>query len=201
MLDTLTIRSQAAAAALEHPRVRQIVLEVVADERSLQDLADATGLSLSLLHYHVTRLRRLGLVKVVRHDRRAGRAVKRYRAVARRFLVPAHLAKDTRSEALARELRAGLERDLATRDAAGVVYFVDASGGHRMQRLLTETNNCAFEAWITLFLTPHDTGEFSHAIRTLCARYSQQSGIDAQPVIAYCAFAPRASGSRRGSPR
>lgn len=197
MIDTLKIHAHAAAAALEHPRSRQIVLNVITEERSLQDLADATGLSLSLLHYHVTRLRTLGLVKMVRQDRRAGRAVKRYRAVARRFWVPAHLTKDTRGEALARELRAGLEKDRATHEAAGVVYFVDASGMHRMQRHLTDTNNCAFEAWIRLLLTPHDAEELSRAIRALFARYSQKGGIDAQPVIAYCAFAQRASGSRR----
>lgn len=195
VIEMLKIDSRQAAAALEHPRSRQIVLEVVAEERSLQQLADATGLSLSLLHYHVTRLRRLGLVKITRKDRRAGRHVKRYRAMARRFLVPSRLATDAHADALARELRAGLETDRAACDETGVVYWIDAAGRHRMSRLPMERRSCAFEVWVTLFLTRRDAERLGRDIRSLLARYSRRPRRGARPVIAYSAFAPRAHAS------
>jgi len=196
MIDTLRIYSKSAAAALDRPRSRQIVLELVAAEQSLQELAKATGVSLSLLHYHVTRLRRLGLVGIARQHRRAGRPVTRYRAVARRFLVPAQIAKDLHGDALARELRGGLDRERAIHNDAAVAYFVDAAGAHRMRRLFTHKRTAAFEIWMTLFLASDDAEELASALRSLFASYSHRSRPGTRPVLAYCAFAPRAiSGS------
>src|SRR5690348_3764855 len=103
MIETLTVDSRRVAAALEHPRSRQIILEMVATERSLQELANATGLSLSLLHYHVQRLLTFGLIRVVRKEKRAGRSVNRYRAVARRFLVIGSVTTRAGATALMRE--------------------------------------------------------------------------------------------------
>jgi DNA-binding transcriptional ArsR family regulator len=193
VIDTLTIESKKAAAALEHPRSRQIILDMVPGARSLQELADATGLSLSLLHYHVKRLQRFGLIRVVRKDKRAGRSVNRYRAVARRFLVPGDLATHGGGAALLRELRAGLDRARARGDNADVVYFVDAAGVPRMLRRPLETKRSAFEVWFALFLTPHDIKALSGELRAMFGRYSQRSSTAAQPVIGYCAFAPRIS--------
>jgi DNA-binding transcriptional ArsR family regulator len=196
MIETLRIVSRNAAAALNHARARQIVLELVANELSLQELANATGLSLSLLHYHVTRLRALGLVRIAKKDRRPGRSVNRYRAVARRFVVPAQLAKDSHGDALARELRAGLDRERATGNAAGVAYFVDATGVHRMRRLLSQGQNSAFEVWFRLFLSSHDGEQLANDIRALFTRYSQRRDARGRPVLAYCAFAARATSRR-----
>jgi DNA-binding transcriptional ArsR family regulator len=193
VIDTLTIDSKKAAAALEHPRSRHIILALVARARSLQELADATGLSLSLLHYHVKRLQSFGLIRVVRKEKRAGRSVNRYRAVARRFLLPGDLATRAGGAALLRELHAGLDRERASGDNAGVIYFVDAAGVPKMVRLPIETKRTAFEVWFTLFLTPHDVKALSSELRAIFGRYSQRSGTPAQAVIGYCAFAPRTS--------
>jgi DNA-binding transcriptional ArsR family regulator len=196
VINTLKIESKQVASALEHPRSRQIVLEVVAGARSLQELADVTGLSLSLLHYHVKRLQRFGLIRVSRTDKRAGRPVNRYRAVARRFLVPEYLTTRARDAKLGRELRAGLDRERATEDSAGVAYFVDTTGLPRMTRLPTATERSAFEVWVTAFLSPHDVKELCGEIRALFGRYSQRHPHATQPTIGYCAFAPRISASR-----
>ena len=192
MNESLKIGSTQAAAAFEHPRSRRIVLELVANEQSLQQLARATGLSLSLLHYHVGRLRALGLIEIAREARRPGRPVKRYRAVARRFFVPASLAAHGAGEALARELRAALERDRVRRDHAGVDYFVDDAGAHRMRRVPGPSGHSAFEAWITLSLTPRDAKSLGDEIRALFARYADGGGGAARQTLAYCAFAERA---------
>ena len=197
MFDELTIESKKTASALGHPRSRQIVLELVSGARSLQELAGATGLSLSLLHYHVKRMQRFGLIQVVRKEKRAGRAVSRYRAVARRFLVPADLALHAGGSALLRELRAGLDRERASGGNGGVVYFVDPTGAPKMLRLPIETKRGAFEAWFTLFLTSQDIKALSSDLRAVFGRYSQLSGTAAHPVIGYCAFAPRRGSASR----
>jgi DNA-binding transcriptional ArsR family regulator len=191
VIDTLTIAVKQTAAALEHPRSRQIVLALVPETRSLQELAIATGLSLSLLHYHVQRLQRFGLIRVARRDKRAGRSVNRYRAVARRFLVPGHLATQAGGAALARALRAGLDQESARGEGAGVVYCVDAAGAPKMTRLPMARTRTAFEVWVTLFLTPHDANTLSHELRAIFGRYSQRRGTAAGAVLGYCAFAPR----------
>lgn len=196
MVDELTIESKKTASAFGQPRSRQLVLELVSGARSLQELADATGLSLSLLHYHVKRLQRFGLIRVVRKDKRAGRAVCRYRAVARRFLIPADLAPHTGDAALLRELRAALDRERASSGNAGVIYFVDPAGAPRMLRLPNETKRRAFEAWFTLFLTPQDIKALSSDLRTIFGRYSERRGAGAHAAIAYCAFAQRGSAAR-----
>jgi DNA-binding transcriptional ArsR family regulator len=196
VIETLKIDSKKAASALEHPRSRQIVLEVVAGARSLQELADVTGLSLSLLHYHVKRLQRFGLIRVARKEKRAGRPVNRYRAVARRFVVPAYLTTHAADAALLRQLRAGLDRGRAIGASAGVAFFVDAAGVPRMTRLPMETRKSAFELWVTICLTPHDVKELSGQLRALFARYSQPNRDATQTMIGYCAFAPRIAALR-----
>ena len=163
----------------------------------MQELADVTGLSLSLLHYHVKRLQRVQLIQIVRRDKRAGRSVNRYRAVARRFVVPGDLATQAGGAALLRELRAGLDRERASGDNADVVYFVDGARAPRMVRLPSDTQTSAFEAWFTLFLTPRDIKALRGELRTIVRRYSQRRGSRTQPVIGYCAFAPRIPVSRR----
>ena len=192
MHETLKIQSAPAAAALEHPTSRRILLELVAQERSLQELARATGLTLSLLHHHVGRLLALGLIEITREERRAGRPVKRYRAVARAFFVPASLGTHGAAAALARELRAGLDRERARRDDAGAAYFVDDAGAPRMRRVRGRGGQGAFEAWVTLSLTPADAENLGDEIRALFARYAHRGGGAARSILAYCAFAERA---------
>jgi DNA-binding transcriptional ArsR family regulator len=191
MHEILKIRSKPAAAALEHPQSRRILLELVRHVRSLKDLGDRTELSPSLLHYHVNRLCALGLAEVVASERRAGRPVKRYRAVARKFLVPSGLAKHDTNAALMRALSKGLERDLARRNDKGVLYFVDDAGRFRMGRFRGSSPGRAFELWSALSLTAKDAESLGNDLRALFARYAQRKGNGASPVIAYCAFAER----------
>jgi len=190
VLDTFQIESIKAAAMLEHPRSRQILLGVVQDARSLQELADVTGLSLSLLHYHVKRLQQFGLIWVERKDRRSGRPVKRYRAVARRFLVPTRFASRNGTAELGRKLRAGLDREQARGGGGGVAYFVDSGGIPRMMRVPMEGERNAFEIWVTVFLTRQEMKDLSGELRALFARYAQPNRNSARPTIGYCAFAP-----------
>ena len=191
MIETLKIDSPRAAAAFAHPQSRRIVLALIAEPRSLRELEEETGLSLSLLHYHVGRLCALGLIAVVGEDRRAGRPVKRYRATAKRFFVPAALASGDAGEALGRELRAGLERDRARRDDAGVEYFLDPEGRPRMSRVRGEAEAHAFELWLTLSLTTGEARSLAEEVRAVFDRYAGRTSPGARPVLAYWALAQR----------
>ncbi|HEY5070497.1 MAG TPA: hypothetical protein VII63_00555 [Caulobacteraceae bacterium] len=164
----------------------------MANEHSLQQLARATGFSLSLLHYHVGRLRTLGLIEIAREERRAGRPVKHYRAMARTFFVPASFQVRGAGEALERELRAGLQRDRVRQGDAGAVYFVDDAGAHRVRRVRGSGGRGGFEAWITLSLTPRDAETLSDEIGALFARYANRNGDAARRILAYCAATERA---------
>jgi DNA-binding transcriptional ArsR family regulator len=189
--ETLKVNSRRAAAIFSRARSRRILLELVAKEQSLGELASATALSLSLLHYHVSRMRALGLVEVTAVGERSGRAVKRYRAVSRAFLVPSRLAADSGDTALARELQVGLERDRALQADAGVTYFVDRDGKHRMRRSYDDPNPRSFEVWAALSLSRSQAEALARDVRSLFARYANAPASASSPTIAYCAFTKR----------
>lgn len=63
-------------------------------ERTVKELCDILGESSTRLYYHVDELERIGLVRLVRTDARAGAVQKYYRAVARFLNVPFTLLHD-----------------------------------------------------------------------------------------------------------
>jgi DNA-binding transcriptional ArsR family regulator len=199
MNHALPIGSPKAAQVFEHPQSRRILLALAASEQSLQELARATGLSLSLLHYHVGRLTTLGLVEAASEERRAGRPIKRYRAVSAAFFVPAALESQTGVAALARDLRAALDDDRARRDDVGTVYSVDADGRSRMRRVVDARAGGAFEAWIMLELSAPAADALQSELRAVFARYAQPGDGKSRPYLIYCGFAERirAAGSTK----
>lgn len=60
----------------------------LAQESTLKAAADKLGVSLSLMSYWLKRFQNTGLVKVVRHESRAGKPVKVYRTTADAFVAP-----------------------------------------------------------------------------------------------------------------
>ncbi len=191
MLRKFTITSMRAAAALERPTSRHILLALVAGERTLSELSQTLKLSLSLLTYHVDRLCRLDLVEIVGKTRRAGRPLKRYRAVAKQFFVPANLASRSPSNALVEELRNALERDRSRRKSTCTLYLIDDSGGRRMQRVGEAASGSAFEAWTILPMDAHGAENFANDLRALIEKYAGRKGGKAQPFLVHCAFARR----------
>ncbi len=97
MRQQLKIQNPAAARVFEHSSQRRLLLHLVAREHSLQELSLTTGMTLSLLHYHVKRLCKLELIHLTREVPRRGRPIKYYRATAQSFFVPGHLASDRRT--------------------------------------------------------------------------------------------------------
>ena len=185
---TLKISSQTAAAAFEHPQSRRVLLSLIGAAKSLGDLQGETGLSLSLLHYHVGRLRRLGLIEIESEEPRHGRPVKRYRACAERFFVPAAFSAGGPGEALSRQLKASLDRERTRRGDEGVEYHLE-NGKPRMSRVCGESEPSSVELWMMLSLTSDQVRMLASDLRRLLERYHSASVPNATPMIAYCAFA------------
>lgn len=189
MDDRFEIRTTAAAAALAGTRSRAVLLALAAREQSLRQLAGATGLPLNLLHYHVSRLQALALVEVVRSEKRPGRPVKVYRAVARAFFVPARLAGAEVGDKLSAELRERLALARARSDGEGILYFAGEDGAPRMRRLGSDAPAEAMELWALLDLGRADAAELAGEMKALLGRYRSRGG--GRAYIVHAALAPK----------
>ena len=91
MTDELIIRDEAVAKALLEPKNLTLLELLLQNERSLSELAEKLNVNLNTMLYRVNALIKLGLVEVSREVKRSGRASKRYRTTARKFLIPIEL--------------------------------------------------------------------------------------------------------------
>lgn len=88
MSSVLHVTDPAAVRLLTHGRVRRVLGTFLAGEGTVAGSARATGLDIRAVHRDVRALCAAGLLAVVREEKRAGRPVKVYRAVAPAFFVP-----------------------------------------------------------------------------------------------------------------
>lgn len=192
MKELQRITSAKTAAALANARQRFLVLKLVECDRSLRDLAELSGLSLSLLHYHMARLQTLGLVEIAHSKPRAGRDMKYYRATAKAYFVPVHLASRKRGDELMASLRAGLNRanKMAEGDGDGVLYTLDEQAGLRMQVVRGKGSTPILESWATLQLTSMAAQALVDELRSLLARYRQSKSKGGRTHLIHCALAP-----------
>lgn len=192
--DAFTVRTEKAAAVFADQR-RRLVFELARGERALKELADATGMSLPLLTYHVRRLVALGLVREQRKKPRAGRPVRLYRAVAAAFFVPAALAPPP-DEHLAAELGAALAETRQDDAGGGVYYFLD-QGRPIMRRVAAKKGPPALDLWRMAALSEADARELASELEKLLARYG--GGGRGKPYLIRVAMAPRSlAGPTRG---
>jgi DNA-binding transcriptional ArsR family regulator len=190
MIETFEISDVRAAALFAGATSRSILLELVAREQTLSGLRKALGLSLSLLHYHVSRMAGLGLVTVASENRPTGRPRKTYRAVARAFFVPAHLERRDARRALALELNAALEQARARSREDGVLYSWDQTNGPRMKRIGGDRVDGA-ELWGRLTLSDKEAAQLGSELRDVLGRYQSSSMNGKTAYLAHFAFARR----------
>lgn len=81
---------QMAEMLLEEKALR-ILSPFVSSERTALSVAEELAMPLNSLLYQVKRLMGVGLLEISRSERRAGKALKYYRSVAQRFVVPYNL--------------------------------------------------------------------------------------------------------------
>ncbi|HTA64486.1 MAG TPA: hypothetical protein VK753_03195 [Xanthomonadaceae bacterium] len=195
MRDRIVVSDARAASVFSNMRQRRLLLEFVARESSLQEIALKANLSLNLAHYHVTRFLELGLVETTREQPRSGRVIKRYRAVARSFLVPTYLGSPSPGKQLAAELRASLDRAHVRDPKDGTLYFVDDALSPRMRRVQGRANAAeGIESWHQLVLTKEQARSLADELKALLSRYEGRANGRAANYLAYCALTPRARG-------
>src|SRR5262245_40937523 len=189
MRENLNVADPRAAAALESPRQRRILLLLVERSRSLSELSRLTQAPLNLLHHHVRKHLSLGLVRIEREERRAGAPVKFYRATARSFFVPADLIKQAPGASQDAQLRESLARSLAL-SLQGVVYFHDGQGPR--MRLVREPGRraTAAETWLELHLSDAAAGELAEEMRALLHRFQSRPGKGGRCYLVHAAIAP-----------
>lgn len=184
--DAFTVRSEKAAAVFADQR-RHLVFELARGARALKELADATGMSLPLLTYHVRRLVALGLVREQRKAPHAGKHVRRYRAVAAAFFVPAALAPPP-DEHLSAELSAALAEARQGDADGGVCYFLD-QGRPVMRRVAARKGPPALDLWRMAMLSEADARDLAAELEKLLARFG--GGTRGKPYLIRAALAPR----------
>jgi DNA-binding transcriptional ArsR family regulator len=179
MRESMTISSKSAAAAFASPQKRKIVQTLIGGEMTLAALAAALPMPMSLLHYHVAACLRLGLIKVVRERRRAGRAAKVYRAAAKSFFVPSEMMVDTPGAEMTRDLRAALDRNVA-RSLKGVTFTHD--GQNPCLFLVKEPAGRAgaIELWLNTGLSAADAAELMQDLEAVMNKFRSR-GSDRQP--------------------
>ena len=185
MLEQLTITDESGAAAFASATTRAMIFQLMKGERSLSDLRDTLGMSLSLLHYHVARLERLGLVFVSSIKPRSGRAIKMYRAAALEFCIAGTVLPRTPGAGLKEELNRALEQ-AELRRPTNTVYFLDEQGRPRMRRS-QHANASAHQRWWRLGLSPADAAKLGREITDLIAKYESAGGSASQAHL--CHFA------------
>lgn len=188
VLETAEIAERAAAAVFANPRQRKIVLALIAGERSLAELSLLTETPLNLLHHHMGRFLRLGLVRVARRQSRAGAPIKFYRATAKSFFVPAELAPATSGEALSAQFKTLLERGLA-RGLKGRLYSHDGAGPRMGVVRDRDYRATAAEFWLELHLSQADAEALAAEFQSLLKRFEQRFQDTGHPYIVHAALA------------
>ena len=174
MRETLPITDPKAASVFASPRQRRILLSLIEDERSLGQLAERTEVPLNLLHHHIRKFIRLGLVNLAREQTRAGAPIKYYRATARAFFVPAELSDAKGNTALTTRLRELLERNRAAAHQ-GTLYSHDGKGPR--MRMVREPSHraSATEYWLDLQLTETEAKALADELHALLQRFEAAS--------------------------
>jgi len=73
------------------PKNLKFIAAFIGQERSIKELSQALDSNISTTFRRVQKYSELGLIKIVREEKRNGRAIKYYRAVADRFYIPHNL--------------------------------------------------------------------------------------------------------------
>jgi DNA-binding transcriptional ArsR family regulator len=186
------ISDRRAAAALADPLRRRVVLLLALRDRSVTELASAVGVELKRLHYHVESLRRIGLLTVTSERARAGRPIKRYRAVADTFFVPVESMDVTPGARLAEELRGALAR-LTDASQEGVLYQV-SSKGEFLMRLIQGPRSKSIpmaERWLVLKLSRLEAQRLAKEVEQWLQAAAERSRGSSESYLVHFALAPR----------
>ncbi len=184
------IRDPAAAAVFADPKRRRMLTLFMGRERSLSDAAAALAVPMNRLAYHVGAFLRLGLICVTRVQKRAGRPIRHYRAVADSFLIDGAAMGRGAGAGLAAELGRALDR---TERLAGtdMLLSLDDSGRPRMERVGEAASAEACDYWRVLALSRAEARALAGELADLLRKYEGAPGKGKSAYLAHAALAPR----------
>lgn len=184
-------QNEEQAKLLTDPAGRRWLEPFLGAEKSLSEVAAELGCALDTLLYRVRKLQHAGLVDVVRVQKRAGRPIKIYRAVADGFFVPFGLtpfaALEERilaqtlphTEALAAETARMLQESAwlgsrVYRNARGEVWN-DSAPLPQARRERAEALPITFDVISDLYLGDDDARQLQDELAALWSRYQAKS--------------------------
>jgi hypothetical protein len=188
---SLTIHDPRAAAVFGQSQLRRILLQFAHGPRSIAEVARESGLDMRRLHRDVTRLHGLGLLVVVEERRRAGRAIRLYEALARRFYIPAAALPVSFSRGLALELREALDRDAATA-IGGMEFWLDDDG--RVSGRIVAQPGASFvpmDSWRILRLSASRAMQLQRELAEVLDRFQREAGATGSVHLVHTAVARR----------
>jgi hypothetical protein len=183
-------RSTAKILLADSPR-RRLLLSFVPRARSIGEAAELERVDMGRMHYVVRDFVRRGLLKVEREQKRAGRAVRYYRATAERFTVPVELVSASPGAGLAQELRHRLDQELSRADDEGIVFYVGDDGEPRASWFGKKPRRRPVaEFWHMPSLSDSDARRLIMEIGALLERYEHKAG-NGKPFLVHSAVVPR----------
>ncbi|MEZ4605497.1 MAG: hypothetical protein R2880_04975 [Deinococcales bacterium] len=203
----LSIDNAEAAKILMNPRSLRLLEPFIAQEKTISQAATELKVKPNSLLVKVKRFMALGLVKIVREEKRSGRAIKIYRAVADSFFIPFDTTSAESLEASLAE-RDGYWQELLRKNVVqarmehvgsyGTRIYRDTQQRLQVQAALTPYENYAplgpndpavLSAWRdNLYLDFHDAKELQQEMFKLMLKYLKKQG--AQRYIIRLGLAP-----------
>lgn len=131
--DFYRIHTASQAVIFDERTLSRFFYPFLGRDRTVSQAAAEVGCKLNAMHYRVGTFLGAGLLKIVREERRAGRPIKSYRAVADAFFVPFQFtAHATQQESwlahtapVARRIARSMAEQHLTRERAGQCVFRD----------------------------------------------------------------------------
>jgi DNA-binding Lrp family transcriptional regulator len=211
---SLTLTDPEAVAFLTSPKGAEMLYPFLDGARSASETAAAVGVTPAAMDYRIRKLLRLGLIEVTGSRPRRGPAIKLYRAVADRFVVPFDATPHATLETLVAAVTEGLEEAMlrsvfrAYRDAEApwaMILGRNAQGQTAMWFSTTDdlepepstdaaSHPDAPAVWsstLSLDLSPRDAKELQRELIELYERYLPQAGVrDGRAWLLRLALAP-----------
>lgn len=162
-------------------------------EKNLSQLHAELQAPLPKLHYHVERLIAAKVLRVSRSEKRAGRAIRYFRAVADRFWVPQEFLHELPGDARAAELREALRRENGKAGEISLLYAPDPQGRITVRLVRDEDAGPprTIELWWWLHLDPEQRAALGKEMAELLQRYGKlKPGEGTRTYLAHAAFAP-----------
>lgn len=187
MLEELEVTDPAAVRVLTRGASARWLAPYFAGPSSITDAADHLGESLGRTHYWTRRLHDLGLLQVVETRPRAGRPVRLYRVVARRFVVPpAHLPEGHLERMVAgshRVLAEALHRALVGEEPLALVVHQEAGqAGVSVSNTPTPSSpgqrpdRSSIHSSVHLSLEGEEAEELARELGAVLRRWSERCG-------------------------